>query len=255
MAQENACCKGARYFPGRFEGKPHQKALVHWLQFKDYTQFHNITDANAIKEFIFTLGDEARIWYEENAEAFTDITVLERKFKSTYGRATTREEHLNAFAELTYTPGEPLNAYRNRVRSTAARAKITDQEHVRLQFINGFPSHIRSALRAKRDNTLDDCMLTAQALMSEAPLPSAPAMAIMPNDKNQELVNQLEALFFSTNQDRQPRQKFRQYDKDRRFDRSQSRSSSTQRGRSQSRDRYRSDRKTSHDSRYNNYDN
>ena len=107
--------------------QPNQKATVHWLLFRDYTTAQNINDENAIKEFMFTLGDDPRIWYDDNQALFTDLAALEKHFKSTFGRATTREEHLNAFAELAYVQGEALNSYRNRVRSTAARARITDQ--------------------------------------------------------------------------------------------------------------------------------
>jgi len=61
-----ACCKASKYFPGRFEARNGQKATVHWLLFKDYVAYQEITDADAVKEFIFTLGDEPRIWYDDN---------------------------------------------------------------------------------------------------------------------------------------------------------------------------------------------
>ena len=154
---------------------------------------------------MYTLGDEPRIWYDDNVALFTDLKALERSFKSAFGRAATREEHLSAFSALTYTSGEPLNSYRNRVRSTAARAKITDQEHIRLQFINGFPSHIRSALRAKRDNSLDDCMLTAQALLSENPEIPTPAMPIAPAAQADALASRMEALLLSFGTERRQR--------------------------------------------------
>ena len=195
MANPNQpCCSATKYFPGRFESRVGQKASVHWLLFTDYYKFHQISDANAIKEFMFTLGDEPRIWYDDNVALFTDLKALERSFKSAFGRAATREEHLSAFSALTYTSGEPLNSYRNRVRSTAARAKITDQEHIRLQFINGFPSHIRSALRAKRDTSLDDCMLTAQALLSETPDIPTPAMPIVPAAQTNALASRIGSI-------------------------------------------------------------
>jgi len=88
-----ACCKASKYFPGRFEAKNGQKATVHWLLFKDYVAYQEITDENAIKEFIFTLGDEPRIWYDNNVALFTSLNALEKNFKTTFGRATTREEH------------------------------------------------------------------------------------------------------------------------------------------------------------------
>lgn len=249
------CCKATKYFPGRFEGKNGQKATVHWLLFKDYYKFHEITDQNAVKEFMYTLGDEPRIWYNDNTELFTDIDALEKNFKSTFGRATTREEHLSAFSALSYTSGEPLNSYRNRVRSTAARARITDQEHIRLQFINGFPSHIRSALRAKRDASLDDCMLTAQALLSEAPDIPSPAMPIVPASQTNALASQMEALLlsFSTDRNRQSRPPSRNYHerKDWKTSHREAASPGPYRRGSVSRDRYQSDRSQSRDRRSN----
>jgi len=249
------CCKANKYFPGRFEGKPGQKATVHWLLFKDYYKFHEITDANAVKEFMFTLGDEPRIWYEDNVELFTDLNTLEKSFKSTFGRATTREEHLGAFSSLTYTSGEPLNSYRNRVRSTAARARINDQEHIRLQFINGFPSHIRSALRAKRDSSLDDCMLTAQALLSEAPDIPTPAMPIVPANQTNALASQMEALLLSfgperTRQSRPPSRNFQERN-DWKTSHREAESPGPYRRGSVSRDRYQPDRSQSRDRRPN----
>ena len=247
MANANQpCCAASKYFPGRFEGKPGQKASVHWLLFKDYYKFHQITDANAIKEFMFTLADEPRIWYEDNTASFTDLKTLEKAFKSAFGRAATREEHLGAFSNLTYTSGEPLNSYRNRVRATAARAKITDQEHIRLQFINGFPSHIRSALRAKRDESLDDCMLTAQALLSENPEMPTPALPVVSAAQTNTLASQMEALLltFSPDRNTQPRQQSR--------NNRTSASPGPTRRQSGSRDRYRPDRSQSRDRRFNN---
>jgi len=255
MANQAACCKANKYFPGRFEGKPGQKATVHWLLFKDYYKFQEITDENAVKEFMYTLGDEPRIWYNDNVGLFTDIGILEKSFKSTFGRATTREEHLSAFSALSYTSGEPLNSYRNRVRSTAARARINDQEHIQLQFINGFPSHIRSALRAKRDSTLDDCMLTAQALLSEAPDISAPAMSIIPAaDQSNKLVSQMESLLlsYSTEHNNQSRQQSRGFPNKSnwRGDNREATSPAPYRRSSLSRDRYRPDRSQSRDRRF-----
>lgn len=188
----------SHYIPN-FSNLPHESASAHWLAFEDYVEETKVEEAHVVGKFRLTLSGEPRIWYSENKETFENKGTLEKLFKSTYGKAMTRSDYLKQFVSLSIKPNEDLGSYKNRVKSTAAKAKIKDNEQIMLQFIEGLPSHVRIALKAKRDTTLEDCLLTAKALMSETKpvTPQVFAAQASSTPHQSDLVDQMQSLLLS----------------------------------------------------------
>jgi hypothetical protein len=156
----------------RFSNKQGEYAVAHWIAYNDLCTIAEISDNDKVNLFKITLLGEPRIWFNDNKDSFTDIATLERAFKNTYGKIVSREEYLKQFRNASMKEGEDISQFRNRVRTLAAKAKITDPELVLFTFIDGMPAHIRPALRAIKDKSIDECMLTARALLSEQPASS-----------------------------------------------------------------------------------
>lgn len=205
MPEEAIQVKINDYITEKFINESSQFATAHWLSFKDFLEDAGLaTDADKIRQFRRTLAGEPRVWFSENEALFTTVKELEKLFKSAYGKTITRQEYLKRFRELSIKSGEELSKYRNRVRSVASKAKITDAEQIMFQFVDGLPAHIRPALRAKRDTTLEECMLTAQALLSEQPSTgSAQLFAHTPSPSDQ-LCGKMDSLHFSHQGSSQP---------------------------------------------------
>lgn len=190
-----------------FSNQPHEKASAHWLAFEDYCDELKVQAADQVKKFRLTLSGEPRVWFKENQRSFStednaeNVNILERLFKSTYGKAMSRSDYLKQIVSIAIKPDEDLGAYRNRVQSTAAKARITDQEQIMIHFIEGLPAHVRIALKAKRDANLEECMLTARALMSETKAPTSQLFSAQHSsvDQHRDIVDQMQSLLLSFN--------------------------------------------------------
>ena len=137
-------------------------------------------------------------------------------------------------------PGETLPAYKKRVARRATKAGL--QAHNGLQisaFLKGLFANIQDHVRSKRDESLDEVLKTAQAMMVTNPssaevtapavykIQAAPSRLQVSSDDVDNLSNEVQRLIYN---ERQPCPRNRSTSRDRRR-KSQSFSQSRSRGR------------------------
>lgn len=178
-----------------FSGKETEDCKVHWLKFLDYLEDINCTEDKKIDKFKVSLNGDAREWYELNKASFDSLVNLEQLFKAAYQTEPSRSELLKQFHHLKLAPSETLVAYKNRLNKIALKAKITDQEMVTSQFIEGLPDSLKVHVSARRDATLEEVLKTAQAVMAATTVATPPQAMIMA--ETEKLTTQLDHLHVS----------------------------------------------------------
>jgi hypothetical protein len=116
------------------------------------------------------------------------------------------------------------------VTIAASKAGIVDEEFITTQFVTGLPASIRSLVRARRDQTLDEASLTAQAACVDGtPLQSNATLLTATCTPSSDV----DSFHAYTNEHSRPRHRSQQ----RQWTKSPARSQSRDRSRPTSRDR------------------
>lgn len=183
-----------------FSGKDTENCDLHWLLFQDYVTENNIANDQQVAKFRITLNSEAREWYELHKAELVNAATLERLFKAAFAQQISRSQLLKQFNTMSLNPGETIPAYSKRLKTLATKAKINDTEMLVSQFVEGLPESIRPMVKARRDETLEDATLTAQAVHSDAPpIPTGATAFSMKKTDDAELseliTQQMKALF------------------------------------------------------------
>lgn len=223
MAQDPVQVTISNNRPPIFHGKDNENCDVHWLLFEDYYTENNIPAAQRVRKFRITLKDDARDWYQKNEALFPDLDALKTQFTTAFGRHVSRAELLKQFHSLTLNAGETLPSYGKRVKDLARQAQLTDEELIINQFVEGLPASIKGMVRARRDTTLHDALLTAQAVHMEAPSAAgATAFAMQPSAQSiaEALASQMQTLYLANNASARSRsrERGRSQDKNRFYD-------------------------------------
>lgn len=219
--------------PPLFSGQEHEDCEVHWLKFLDFVDDSRIPQDQQVQKFRTTLNNDARQWYHLNQASFTDLVALKTAFTTTYAKHINRSDLLKQFNSVSLGPSESLLTYKNRVQKLALQAKITDDEMVVMQFIEGLPASVKGIVRARRDNTLEEALKTAQAVYTDSiqtPHTALPVQAVTKQQLDEEIAAQVKALYIANNYGGTPSHSHRQ-------SRDYARSRSDRVNRSQSRDR------------------
>ena len=136
----------------------------------DYVEENNVYPEAKVSKCRITLSREPRQWYEDNKASLNILDLLEKGFKAEYGLQTTQSEYADQLQNMRMLPGETLPAYKKRVARIATKAGL--QVHNDLQIsalLKGLPANIQDHVRSKRDESLDEVLKTAQAMMVTNP--------------------------------------------------------------------------------------
>ena len=249
--------------PPKFSGTKDDDAISHWLAFLDYVEENNIDNNAKVSKFRITLSGEPRQWFEDNKETLNTLDLLEKGFKAEYGPQTTQSQYADQLQNMKMLPEETLPAYKKRVARIATKAGL--QAHTGLQisaFLKGLPASIQDHVRSKRDDSLDEVLKTAQAMMvtipssTEVTAPAVYAVQATPsrrqvsNSDVDNLANNVQRMMYN---ERQPRPRNRSTSRDRR-PRSQSYSQSRSRSRGRRYNRDQTPRKYPYNPKYNQKD-
>lgn len=172
-----------KYNPKNLDDDPES----HFLAFRDYLSSQPITereiDMDYLDRFKFTLGGEARLWYETHSP-FEDLDDMEQKFLKEYAPdLKSRSTAAKALADLKFNPKTKLSTFVNKIHRLNRTLLYSDQV-LRDRFMTAMPSHIRQLAKIQNPLTFKDCITAVKEILEDAALDDTVAVVTKHEDED-----------------------------------------------------------------------
>ena len=146
-------------FPRLFSGQDQDSPYSHWLKWEDYCNAYNLTPAQAVDDFKFSLCGDARDWIA--GRNFQNPNELKKAFQLYFSGHISEDGSLEAFKSEKWNPPEPVEKFMTRLRRLAAAQNIGDRFVVD-QFLTGIPPEMKTAIAMNGGRTIPEVVERAQ---------------------------------------------------------------------------------------------
>lgn len=158
---------------------PECDAESHFLAFRDYlssqTTPERLDEEDVLEVFKFTLGGEARMWFQAHFP-FESLDHMEQMFLKEYApdlKSTTTAA--KAFADLKYDPKTRISILINKILRLNRTLNYND-EVLRDRFMTAMPSNVRQLAKINNPITFKQCIDAVKTILEDSPINESVSM-------------------------------------------------------------------------------